>query len=163
MRPTLLIQKSIQYRSINVVKGVNVQNGSFEFQKAYWTFDQPGGTGTFTVSNEEAHISVTRAGTEAWALQLYQTGIQFEANTTYELSFKAKSNYGRSISAGFENVSNNYSMMVPGYQAVELTSEYTKYSVYATTTAAVGFVKAVIYIGQNLPIDATASNTNQLI
>jgi len=154
--------KSIQYRSINVVKGVNVQNGSFEFQKAYWTFDQPGGTGTFTVSNEEAHISVTRAGTEAWALQLYQTGIQFEANTTYELSFKAKSNYGRSISAGFENVSNNYSMMVPGYQAVELTSEYTKYSVYATTTAAVGFVKAVIYIGQNLPIDATASNTNPI-
>ena len=154
--------KSVKYRSINVVKGVNVQNGSFEFQKAYWTFDQPGGSGTFTVSNQEARINVTRAGTEAWAIQLYQTGIQFEANKTYELSFKAKSTYGRSISAGFENVSNNYAMMVPGYQAVELTSDFTVYSVYATTTAAVGFVKAVIYLGQNLPIDATATAANPI-
>ncbi|HZJ89350.1 MAG TPA: carbohydrate binding domain-containing protein [Bacilli bacterium] len=154
--------KSTKYRSINVIKGVNVENGAFEFGKAYWTFDQPGGTGTFNVVNEQAVIEVTNAGSEAWSIQLYQTGIQFEANKTYELSFIAKSDYGRSVSAGFENVSNNYAMMVAGYQAVQLTSEFTRYSVLCTTTVAVGYVKVVIYLGQGLTVDSHASRTNPI-
>ncbi|HOJ45227.1 MAG TPA: carbohydrate binding domain-containing protein [Bacilli bacterium] len=155
-------QMSEELRTIQVVKGVNVDNGAFALGKAYWKFDRPGGNGTFSVINEEAVISITDAGTEAWAVQLYQTGLQFTGGKTYELSFKAKSVYGRSVSAGFENVSNNYSMMVSGYQAVKLTSEWSIYSVLCTPTADVGFVKAVLYLGQNLEIDSEASVSNPI-
>ncbi len=155
-------ETSTELRTIQVVKGVNVENGAFSLGKAYWKFDRPGGNGTFSVINEEAVISITDAGTEAWAVQLYQTGLQFTAGKTYEMSFKAKSAYGRSVSAGFENVSNNYSMMVPGYQAVKLTSDWTTYSVMTTPDADVGFVKAVVYLGQNLEIDAEATLANPI-
>lgn len=154
--------KSTQLRTIMVIKGVNVQNGAFEFGKAYWTFDVPGGSGTFNVINQEAVINVTAAGTEAWAVQLYQTGLQFTAGKTYELSFLAKSNYGRSVSAGFENVSNNYAMLVPGYQAMRLTNTWSTYSVLCTPEADIGFVKAVVYLGQNLEIDAEARSNNPI-
>ncbi len=155
-------QTSTELRTIQVVKGVNVENGAFSLGKAYWKFDRPGGNGTFSVISEEAVISITDAGTEAWAVQLYQTGLQFVGGKTYEMSFKAKSTYGRSVSAGFENVSNNYQMMVAGYQAVKLTSDWMTYSVMCTPTVDVGFVKAVLYLGQNLEIDSEARVTNPI-
>lgn len=151
-------------RSISVSKGVNVQNGTFAYGKAYWTFDKPGGTGSISFKNGEATISVTNAGSEAWSIQLYQMGIAFEANKTYELSFDAKSTSGRSISAGFENVGANYAMMVSGYQAVTLNAgeDFVKYSVYCTPSSAVSNVKAVLYVGRNLDIDLTASKDNPI-
>ncbi|MFA5225505.1 MAG: carbohydrate binding domain-containing protein [Bacilli bacterium] len=154
--------KVTQERMLQVVKGVNVENGAFEFGKALWRFDIPGGAGTFVVENQQAHIEVTDAGTEAWAVQLYQTGLQFKAGVTYELSFEMKSANNRSIAAGFEDVGNNYSMMLPGYQAVIVPSDWDIYSALCTPTADVGNVKAVIYLGQGLEVDATASPSNPL-
>ena len=151
-------------RSVSVTKGVNVQNGTFAYGKAYWTFDKPGGDASASFSNGVAKISAKSVGTEAWAIQLYQMGIAFEANKTYELSFDAKSTTGRSISAGFENVGANYAMMGDGYQAITLNAneDFKKYSIYCTPTQAVSNVKAVIYAGRNLDIDLTASKNNPI-
>lgn len=151
-------------RSISVTKGVNVQNGTFAYGKAYWTFDKPGGDASASFSNGVAKISAKSVGTEAWAIQLYQMGIAFEANKTYELSFDAKSTTGRSISAGFENVGANYAMMGDGYQAITLNAneDFKKYSIYCTPTQAVSNVKAVIYAGRNLDIDLTAARNNPI-
>ena len=156
-------EKTVE-RSIAVSKGVNVQNGNFSYAGAYWTFDKPGGDATISYKNKEATVTAKNAGSEAWSLQLYQTNIVFEANKTYELTFKAKSSSGRSISAGFENVGNNYSMMVSGYQAVTLNpgEDYITYSIYCTPSAAVSNVKAVIYVGRNLDIDMKASKENPI-
>lgn len=151
-------------RSISVAKGVNVQNGTFAYGKAYWTFDKPGGTASVSFSGGVAKITAESVGVEAWALQLYQMGIAFEANKTYELSFDAKSTTGRSVSAGFENVGNNYSMMADGYQAITLNAgeDYKRYSIYCTPSAPVSNVKAVIYVGRNLDIDLTASRAHPI-
>lgn len=151
-------------RSISVAKGVNVQNGTFTYGKAYWTFDKPGGSGTINYKNGVANINVTSAGSEAWSIQLYQMGIAFEANKTYELSFDAKSESGRSLSAGFENVGANYAMMVPGYQAITLNAgeDFVKYSIYCTPNQAVSNVKAVLYVGRNLDVDLKASRDNPI-
>ena len=151
-------------RSISVTKGVNVQNGTFAYGKAYWTFDKPGGIASVSFSGGVAKITAQSVGVEAWALQLYQMGIAFEAGKTYELSFDAKSTTGRSISAGFENVGNNYAMMADGYQAITLNAgaDFTRYSIFCTPTAAVSNVKAVIYCGRNLDIDLTASQANPI-
>lgn len=157
-------QKKEVERSISVTKGVNVQNGTFTYGKAYWTFDKPGGTATVSFNGGVATIKAEAVGTEAWALQLYQMGIAFEANKTYELSFDAKSTTGRSISAGFENVGKNYAMMADGYQAITLNAneDFKKYSIYCTPSEAVSNVKAVIYVGRNLDIDLTASRNNPI-
>lgn len=149
-------------RSIQVIRGVNVYNGNFSSGKTYWTFDKPGGNGTFSIKNSAAYIAVTDPGTEAWAIQLYQSGISFEAGKSYEMTFQAKSSSGRAISAGFENVSNNYAMLVSGYQALTLTSEYQTYSVIASISADISLVKAVIYLGYNLSIDDTATSANPI-
>ena len=156
-------EKTIE-RSIAVSKGVNVQNGNFSYGKAYWAFDQPGGQAKIDFKEKSATITATSTGSEAWSLQLYQTNVAFEANKTYELSFKVKSKSGRSISAGFENVANNYSMLVNGYQAITLqpNADYVTYSVLCTPSSPVSNVKAVIYVGRNLDIDMTAAKDNPL-
>lgn len=154
--------KSTKFRMVQVNKGPNVLNGSFSFGTAYWRFDRPGGVGTFNVVNEEAVVSITDTGAEAWSIQLYQTGIQFARGKTYEMTFKAKSNAGRSISAGFENVSNNYAMLIPGYPAILLNSEFQTYSAIYTASDDFGAIKAVIYLGRGLDIDSLASKTNPL-
>lgn len=149
-------------RTIVVDQGVNVQNGSFKFGKTYWTLDLPGGSAKMTFPEEEGNaycnISATDVGTESWHIQLYQTGTSFEAGKTYELSFKARSDFGRSVSAGFEDVSNGYAMLISGYQSELLTSDWTEYSVYCTPTKDVSVVKTVIYLGQGLEVDAGASS-----
>lgn len=151
---------SEKIRMIQVNKGPNVLNGSFTMAKSYWRLDTPGGAGTFAVVNEEARISVTDSGAEAWAVQLYQQGLQFENGKTYEMTFIAKSEAGRSLSAGFENVSNNYAMLVPGYPAMLLTSEFQTYSALYTASEDFGAIKAVIYLGRGLDVDGLASRTN---
>ncbi len=154
--------KSTKYRMVHVARGPNVLNGSFTMGKSYWRFDTPGGVGTFSVINEQAVISITDTGAEAWSVQLYQTGLQFEHGKTYELSFLAKSNAGRSISAGFENVSANYAMLIPGYPAMLLTSEFQTYSAYYTASDDFGAIKAVLYLGRGLDVDSLASKANPL-
>lgn len=151
-------------RSISVAKGVNVQNGTFAYGKVYWEFHKPGGNATCTFSNGVATIKAESVGVEAWAIQLMQMGIAFEAGKTYELSFDAKSTTGRSLSAGFENVGANYAMMADGYQAITLNAneDFKRYSIYCTPTTAVSNVKAVIYAGRNLDIDLTASKNNPI-
>lgn len=154
--------KSTKYRMIQVIKGPNVLNGSFTMGKTYWRFDVPGGAGTFAVVSEEARISVTDTGAEAWSVQLYQTGLQFQRGKTYEMTFKAKSVAGRSLSAGFENVSANYAMLIPGYPAMLLHETYQTYSALYTASDDFGAIKAVIYLGRGLDIDGLATRTNPL-
>ena len=154
--------KSTKYRMLQVIKGPNVLNGSFTLGKTYWRFDVPGGSGTFAVIEEEARINVTDTGAEAWAVQLYQTGIQFSRGKTYEMTFKAKSSAGRSLSAGFENVSNNYAMLIPGYPAMLLNDEFQTYSALYTADDDYGAIKAVIYLGRGLDVDGLASRDNPL-
>lgn len=157
-------EEKIVERSIAVVKGINVLNGNFNYGKAYWTFDKPGGDASISFKNGTATVSAKNAGSEAWSLQLYQTNIVFEPNKTYELTFKAKSSSGRSISAGFENVGNNYAMMVSGYQAITLNpgDDFVTYSVYCTPSSPVSNVKAVVYLGRNLDVDMKASKDNPI-
>lgn len=154
-------------RDLQVIKGVNVENGGFELSTAGWKFDTPGGAGTFKVvkgsgNNHYADIKVTSAGTEAWSVQLYQTGLRFEAGTTYEMSFEMSSEINRSVAAGFEDVGNNYAMLNPGYQAQIVPTEPGIYTSYYTASRDIGNVKAVIYLGQGLEIDATASKEHPL-
>lgn len=153
---------STKYRMIQVIKGPNVLNGSFTMGKTYWRFDLPGGSGTFVVTNEEARVTVTDSGAEAWAVQLYQTGLQFQVGKTYEMTFRAKSESGRSLSAGFENVSNNYAMLIPGYPAMMLNAEWQTYSALYTANDDYGAIKAVIYLGRGLDFDAQATKNNPL-
>ncbi|OQC10409.1 MAG: Carbohydrate binding domain protein [Tenericutes bacterium ADurb.Bin087] len=154
--------KSTKYRMVQVVKGCNVFNGNFAMGKTYWRFDTPGGQGTFNVVNEEAVFSFTDTGSEAWSLQLYQQpGITFNAGRTYEMTFIAKSEKGRSISAGFENY-NGFAMLIPGYPAMVLTSEFQTYSAIYTADADYASVKPVLYLGRGLDIDGTASKANPL-
>ena len=68
------------------------------------------------------------------------------------------------ISAGFENVGNNYAMMVSGYQAITLNpgDDFVTYSVYCTPSSPVSNVKAVVYLGRNLDVDMKASKDNPI-
>lgn len=153
---------STKYRMVQVVKGCNVFNGNFAMGKTYWRFDMPGGAGTFNVINEQAVFSFTDIGSEAWSLQLYQQpGISFTRGKTYEMTFIAKSNAGRSISAGFENF-NGFAMLIPGYPAMVLSSEFQTYSAIYTANDDYVSVKPVLYLGRGLDIDGTASKSNPL-
>ncbi|MDL5502887.1 MAG: carbohydrate binding domain-containing protein, partial [Candidatus Methanoperedens sp.] len=82
------------------VPSVNlIQNPGFESGKTSWTF-YTNGVGTFNAGppayagNNSAKITLTTVGTN---MQLYQSGINLEPNTLYQLSFAAYSNTGHDI------------------------------------------------------------------
>jgi hypothetical protein len=116
-----------------------LQNSDFESGTSPWMF-YTNGTGTFLNnvagpdSAHAGHITITTPGTN---VQLYQTGILLEANTSYRLSFKAYSTTGHDIAVVLlKNVSpyTNYGLN----QVFNLTTSWDDYSVEFTTTGFTG-------------------------
>lgn len=150
--------KHTQTRNVTVIQGHTISNGTFDKNITGWTLDDNTSAGaTKAYDNGAAKITIKATGNEVWKVQFYQTGLMFDANSIYELSFKAKSPDHRSIAGGFENVSAGYSMMYPGFTSIMLGDDYTTYKMYCTTKEAVANVKAVILLGRACSVDEGAT------
>lgn len=144
-------------KNFTVVIRHNVANGDFAIPSYGWSLDNPGGASTVSYTGEEATISITNAGNSWWGIQLNQQNMIFAEGVTYKLTLQAKSDEGRSLSAGFEDVDAGYAMLNPGFQPMVLTDEFQEYVVYYTADTDKTNIKVVVYLGWQLPGDEDAA------
>ena len=144
-------------KNFTVVIRHNVANGDFAIPSYGWNLDNPGGASTVSYVGGVATIDVTNAGNSWWGIQLNQQNMIFQEGVTYKLTFQAKSEEGRSLSAGFEDVNAGYAMLNPGFQPMVLTDEYQEYAVYYTADSDKTNIKVVVYLGWQMPGDEDAA------
>ncbi|MDR1729368.1 MAG: carbohydrate binding domain-containing protein [Prevotellaceae bacterium] len=102
-----------------------IRNGNFSGTTG-WTFSQWEGAGTFTVSGNEANISVTAVGTADYNIQLVQNGIAMEKGMKYRLTFDASATADRVISVFMQLDSDPFTSYFE--QSVDLTTGKESFS-----------------------------------
>ena len=128
--------------TVSTVPSINlIRNPGFESGKVSWTF-YTNGLGTFSAGppayagNNSAKIALTTVGTN---MQLYQSGIPLEPNTSYELSFAAYSNTGHDVRVRLIKQISPYSTYGLDYTA----NLGTNWAVFTTQFTTAGFANNV--------------------
>jgi len=122
--------------------GELLMNGSFEAGKTGWSF-YTNSSGQFDVIDatyectKAAQLQVTQSASN---VQLYQPGLKLDANTTYRLSFAARSNSGRDLAVYLHNHEAPYQNYGLSVNQVNLGTEWERYTVEFTTS---GFADTV--------------------
>jgi len=107
--------------------GTSVYTSNFQNNSDGWVLNVlESASAVMTRSNDELEVNISNGSDMAWHLQLLRGNINLEAGKKYRLSFNAKADTPRNISASVGmNVSpwTAYSFVSPS-----LTNSYTKYS-----------------------------------
>lgn len=135
-----------------------VVNGSFASGTTGWrTWSGEGGAAVLSAVDGTANIDISSAGSQTWANQLYQEGIQLQAGKTYELSFKAKSTVPRQIIVEYSGTS------AASLQAkFDVTATWATYSTQFTV-ADNSPLKLNYLIGATAGADKTANSTAHIL
>ena len=126
---------NIEEQSCATVPHNLLHNGSFEADQTGWRFFT-NSDGSFTISDEAAdcdraaQIEITAPGGN---VQLYQRGIQLEANTTYRMTFMAYSSSGHDLGVYLHNHVAPYDKYGLAINQVNLTSGWQRYTVEFNT------------------------------
>ncbi len=119
-----------------------VDNGSFEEGQTGWRY-YTNSAGSFTISDEAAdcdsaaQIEVAAPGSN---VQLYQKGIQLEANTAYRMTFMAYSSSGSDLGLYLHNHVAPYEKYGLAINQVNLTPGWERYTVEFNTKNFAGTV-----------------------
>lgn len=98
-------------------------NGSMEG----WSLgNSSGASSTSKVENGTLSIQITNGGTSAWSVQLRLFNILLEKGKNYEVSFRAKSNGSRSISA-YMGMNRDPWSSYSGYSAFQINEAFNEY------------------------------------
>ncbi len=112
-----------------------ISNSSFQNGNESWTqYSNAAATANFEYTNEQATIDISNGGTRVWHVQLYQKFQDFDANSRYVVSFKARSNAARTITLELSEATSPHTGYF--YEDFELSSNWEqKYLVFETSNA----------------------------
>ena len=119
-----------------------VSNPGFESGTSPWVF-YTNGAGSFLNdasgdgSLHSGHIKIAKQGTN---VQLYQAGMVLEADTLYQLGFKAYSNTGRNITVSIQKHDSPYTSYGISKYAVKLGTSWSGYSIQFKTSGFSGTI-----------------------
>lgn len=122
-------------------------NGDFSLGTGGWQFDRPGGEAEWSVSNEILTVDISDPGSEWWQIQVYQL-IEIEEDIMYKISFRARSDEGKTLGIGLEDTTAGYEMLAGGAFSVNLTSDFETYDFYYESDRTIDAAKLVLYLGQ---------------
>jgi hypothetical protein len=122
-------------------------NGDFTLDTGGWTLDTPGGSATFSVTNNQLHANITNPGTQWWQIQVHQT-VMITEGESYRFSVEASSASGKRIGIGMEDTGDGYMMLPGGNVAFELTDTMETYSFIYTSDRTIDTAKFVLYLGR---------------
>ena len=127
--------------NISRPEGNYVSNSGFESGTTSWTFFS-NGAGTFTVGTpfiegtKAANLTLISSGAN---IQLYQTGIILESNTSYKLSFAAYSTSGNDLTARLIKHTSPYTVYIPDFK-VNLSTGWQTFTTEFTSRGFSGTV-----------------------
>lgn len=124
-----------------VERGSHIDNTTFDTGIVGWSGNPNAGSAmTYSWDENEGNdggsirVDVTNPGSEYWQNQVETNGLDLKANTTYVITFDAKSTNGRNIGVTMENSANNYAVIeAPNSLGVPTTTEWATYTFYYTT------------------------------
>ncbi|PTN27901.1 carbohydrate binding domain-containing protein, partial [Desulfonatronum sp. SC1] len=108
-------------------------NGDFSNGLTGWLFAANGTTSSASVSNGEAVISITTAGTNAWEPQFVKDGFALVSGQQYTVSFQARAAANRNIQLFVNTGPNNYASFFT--QSVPLTTTMQTFTYTFTANA----------------------------
>lgn len=125
-------------------KAINwIKNGTFDVGTANWSFFSDG-KGTFSATmpdpthcDKAAQITIEQAGQN---VQLFQSGIVLQPDSTYILRFAAKSSSGNNMSLFLQKHEPNYKSYGLNNIEVDLTTEWQLFQIEFTTSGFNGVV-----------------------
>jgi len=108
-----------------------IGNGGFDHDKiGCWNFDvNSTAIASWNTINERANVIINNGSDAKWKVKLYQSGINFEQNKTYEISFDAKAGNAKDI---FCKLSANDNSITYNNQNIALQSFWKHYTIYFT-------------------------------
>ena len=145
-----------------VERGTVLDNSTFDTGVTGWSGNGNAGS-VMEYSWDEAEnalrVDITNSGGEYWNNQVEYNGLNLDANTTYEISFKAKSTTGRNIGASIEVPAEGYAVVGEYANCLGLTTtdEYQEFKFYYTTTEAKSAIKLGILLGRFTEADDAPS------
>lgn len=149
-------------RTISVTRGTYVDNWDFTTSDLNGWGGNPNGNSAMTWEIDPtlsaAVVHITKSGDEYWQNQIEFNGLSVKANTTYEITIRAKSDTPRNIGASLEVPSLGYrcidtvAINSVGYT---MTSEYADYKFYYTASEDYDGVKFGILLGRFTELDET--------
>lgn len=124
-------------------------NGTFDTDFTGWDiYEEPGSNFDETIESGEAKLAITSAGSAFWNLQLMQGPFEFKANTTYTLTFSARSTIDRDITVQIQGDGYN-----PLAEDLSITSTMTEYS-YDFSLGENDFMsKLIFFVGNTGSLD----------
>lgn len=108
-------------------------NGDFSNGLTGWLFAANGTTSSASVSNGEAVINITTAGTNAWEPQFVKDGFALISGQQYTVSFQARAATNRNIQLFVNTGPNNYASFFT--QSVPLTTAMQTFTYTFTANA----------------------------
>ncbi len=145
-----------------VERGTVLDNSTFDTGITGWNGNGNAGSimeFSWDETEKALRVDITTSGGEYWNNQVEYNGLNLDANSTYEISFKAKSTTGRNIGASIEVPAEGYAVVgeYANCLGVATTDEYQEYKFYYTTTEAKSAIKLGILLGRFTEADDAPS------
>lgn len=125
------------YKTFIVERGTTLDNSTFDTGVTGWNGNGNAGSimeFSWDSTEKALKVDITNAGLEYWNNQVEYNGLNLDANSTYEITFKAKSNSGRNIGVTMEVPANGYAVVEnPNCYGLPTKTEYQDYKFYYTT------------------------------
>ena len=102
------------YKTFIVERGTTLDNSTFDTGVTGWNGNGNAGSimeFSWDSTEKALKVDITNAGLEYWNNQVEYNGLNLDANSTYEITFKAKSNSGRNIGVTMEVPANGYAVV----------------------------------------------------
>ena len=112
-----------------------ISNGTFSTGNTGWNIEVYGGRAEGSVVSGEYFVNTSEAGSEAWNIQLTQTGLSLQQGTTYTVSFQARASSPTTVVFNVGMSGTPYTSYSQE-RTVELTSQMQTYAFTFTMTAA---------------------------
>jgi hypothetical protein len=105
-----------------------IRNGTFDAGMAEWTtfVNSPSAAATGSAENGRFRMSIGKAGTQGWYIQLIQQGIWIEQDKTYELTFQGSADAVRPIDLAIGRDGGAFDSYYR--ETVNLTTDITTYT-----------------------------------
>lgn len=125
------------WKTFTVERGTTLDNSTFDTGIEHWSGNgNAGSVVNFSWDSTEKALlaTISNAGKEYWNNQAEYNGLNLKANTTYKITFKAKSNSGRNIGVTMEIPAEGYKVVeTPNCYGLATTTEYQTFDFYYTT------------------------------
>ena len=142
-------------RTVTVERGTYIDDNDFKTgEKGKWAGNGNAGSvmsWEMDKANEAIKVEITNSGEEFWQNQVEYNGLNVRANTTYQITVRAKSTTGRNIGTSLEVPAEGYKLIednstnVVGYKT---STEYQDFKYYFTASQDYLGVKFGITLGR---------------